>query len=205
MSETNAIRTLVRGRKTQNWLAIALVASVLVNIATPVYYSLQAKAKDQVVVFDIASGTLILSPVVDPSDNREILTLCATWAAKSILDRSPAGLENEDLIPILFDVQTARKARDEYSTVKAQYVSKSLRSHVEIKSIDTQPIGNGLIKARVIGQVIITGTMNGESIQEVQPVTLDLSLARNPDLGRNKRYPLMCFAYAYAPPELANK
>jgi hypothetical protein len=31
----------------------------------------------------------------------------------------------------------------------------------------------------------------------VQPVTLELSLARNPDLGRNKRYPLMCFGYSY--------
>jgi hypothetical protein len=205
MTESTPARTLARGRKTQNWLAVALVASVLVNIATPVYYSLQAKARDQVVVFDLASGSLILSPLVDPADSREILTLCATWAAKSILDRSPAGLENEELIAILFDAPTARKVRDEFAGVKAQYGAKSLRSHVEIKSIDVQPIGNALIKARVTGQVIIAGTINGESIQEVQPVTLDLSLARNPDLGRNKRYPLMCFSYAYAPTELANK
>ena len=205
MTDSMPIRTLARGRKAQNWLAVALVVSVLVNIATPVYYSLQAKAKDQVVVFDLASGSLILSPLVDPADSREILTLCATWAAKSILDRSPAGLENEELISILFDAQTARKVRDEFAGVKAQYAAKSLRSHVEIKSIDAQPVGNGLIKSRVTGQVIIAGTINGESIQEVQQVALDLSLARNPDLGKNKRYPLMCFAYAYASADLAKQ
>ena len=63
---SNAANTLARGRKTSNWLAIALAASVVINIATPVYYSLQSKVRDQVVVFDLASGSLLLSPLVDP-------------------------------------------------------------------------------------------------------------------------------------------
>jgi hypothetical protein len=204
MSESPA-RTLARGRKTANWLSIALVFSVLINIGTPVYYSLQAKHKDELLVFDIASGTLLLSPLVDPSSAKEILDLSSSWAAKSILDRSPAGLENEDLLAILFNSETARKVRDEFAAVKTQYAQKNLRSHVEIKSIDAQGVGNGLIKSRVTGQVVITGTLNGESIQEVQPVVLDLSLARNPDLGRNKRYPLMCWSYSYVETPLAKK
>jgi hypothetical protein len=156
-------------------------------------------------VFDLASGTLILSPLVDPASAKEVLEVSATWAAKSVLDRSPAGLENEDLIAILFNSETARKVRDEFAGVKAQYAAKNLRTHVEIKSVDAQPIGNGIIKARVVGQVIIIGTLNNQAIQEVQPVTLDVSLARNPDLGRNRRYPLMCFGYSYASPEVAKK
>jgi hypothetical protein len=194
---SNPARTLAKGRRTANWLAIALLASILFNIATPVYYSLQSKTKEKVVVFDLASGSLLLSPLVEPGDSKDILDISASWAAKSILDRSPAGLDNEELIAILFNSETGRKVRDEFDKLKTEYVQKSLRSHVEIKMMDAQTVGNGIIKAKVTGQVIMTGTVHGTAIQDVQPVTLELSLARNPDLGRNKRYPLMCFGYSY--------
>jgi hypothetical protein len=193
-----AATRLARGRKTQNWLAIALVASVFINIGTPIYYSLAAKHKDEVVVFDLASGSLVVSPLVDPSASKEVLELSASWAAKCLLDRSPAGPDNDQLISILFDTSTAKKLRDEFNALKVQYTNKNLRSRVEIKAIDAQPVGQGLIKAHVIGQVVITGVLNGSAIQEVQPVAVDFNLARNPDLGRNKRYPLMCFGYEYA-------
>jgi hypothetical protein len=61
----SASHTLARGRKTQNWLAIALVASGLTNIAVPVYFWSTSHVRDQVVVFDLASGSLLLSPMVD--------------------------------------------------------------------------------------------------------------------------------------------
>jgi hypothetical protein len=194
---SNPARTLAKGRKTANWLAIALVASVLFNIATPVYYALQSKTKDKVIVFDLASGSLLLSPLVDPGDSRDILDISATWAAKAILDRSPAGLDNDELVGLLFNGETGRKVRDEFAVLKTQYVQKSLRSHVEIKSIDAQSVGGGIIKAKVVGQVILTGTVHGNAIQEVQPVGLELNLAKNPDLGRNRRYPLVVWGYSY--------
>jgi len=194
---SNPARTLAKGRKIANWLAIALLVSVLFNISTPIYYSLQAKLKDKVVVLDLASGSLLLSPLVDPADSRDILNVSTSWAAKAILDRNPAGLDNDELIGVLFNSETARKIRDEFAALKAQYLQKSLRSHIEIKAIDSQAVGNGIIKAKVVGQLLLTGTLHGTAIQEVQPVTLELSLARNPDLGRNKRYPLMCFGYSY--------
>jgi len=31
----------------------------------------------------------------------------------------------------------------------------------------------------------------------VHPVAVEVNLARNPDLGRNKRYPLLCYGYSY--------
>jgi hypothetical protein len=198
MNQTSPARTLAKGRSKANWLAIALMVSVLFNIGTPIYYSLQARSKDKVVVLDLASGSLLLSPLVDPGDSKDILSVITSWAAKAILDRNPAGLDNEELIGILFNSETSRKIRDEFASLKTQYVQKNLRSHVEIKSIDSQGIGNGIIKATVSGQVILTGTVHGTAIQQVQPVTLELSLARNPDLGRNKRYPLMCFGYSYS-------
>jgi hypothetical protein len=92
-----AARTLARGRRTQNWLAVALVGSGLFNIGVPIYFWSTSHVRDQVVVFDLASGSLLLSPMVDPSSSKEILETCSSWAAKCILDRSPSGLDNEDL------------------------------------------------------------------------------------------------------------
>jgi hypothetical protein len=194
---SNPARTLARGRKISNWLSIALVVSVLFNIATPIYYFVQSRTKDRVVVFDLASGSLLLSPLVDPGDSKEILDVSVSWVVKAILDRSAAGLENDALIPILLDRDTARKAREEFDKLKNEYTQKNLRSHVEIKSIDAQPVGDGTIKAKVTGQVILTGTLHGTAIQQVEPVAMEINLARNPDLGRNRHYPLMCFGYAY--------
>ena len=141
---TNPAKTLARGRKITNWLSIALVASVLFNIGTPIFYSIQGRAKDKIVVLDLASGDMLASPIVDPSDSKDILDISASWAVKSILDRSPAGLDNDDLVSVLFNSETGRKVRDEFSGLKNQYVTKNLRSHVEIKSIDAQSIGKGV-------------------------------------------------------------
>ena len=105
---SNPARTLAKGRRTANWLAMALVASVLFNIATPVYYSLQSKTKEKVVVFDLASGSLLLSPLVNPGDSKDILDISASWAAKAILDRSPAGLDNDELVGLLFNTPPPR-------------------------------------------------------------------------------------------------
>jgi hypothetical protein len=188
---------LARGKRTLTLLSTLLVISVLANIISPIYFWYQAHQKQNLVVFDLASGSLLLSPVVDPADSREILNVCAEWGAKSVLDRSPTGLDNDDLIGVLFNSETARKVHDEFGAVRDEYAAKKLRSHVEIKSIDAQTIGQGIIRATVVGQCIITGTVNGESIQEVKPITLQLSLARNPDLGKNRRYPLVVFGYQY--------
>jgi hypothetical protein len=190
-------KRLAYDRKSRNWMAIALVVSVVINIATPIYYTIATHLQNRVIVFDLASGSLLLSPLVDPSDSKEIVEISASWAAKTLLDRSPVGLDNDSLVTILFDKTTAKKVRDEFDSVKQQYLDKSLRSHVEIHTIDSQSIGNGRLKVRVTGQVIVTGVVHGSPIQEVQPVTVDFNLARNPDLGRNKRYPLMCYGYVY--------
>ena len=74
--------------------------------------------------------------------------------------------------------------------LKAQYVQKSLRSHVEIKAIDAQAVGNGIIKATVAGQVILTGMVHGTAIQEVQPVTLEVSSRAESGSGSEQKLPI---------------
>jgi hypothetical protein len=204
-----AARTLARGRRTSNWLAISLVASGLFNIAVPVYFWSTSHVRDQIVVFDLASGSLLLSPLVDPSSSKEIEETLSTWAAKCILDRSPAGLDNDALTTVLFNSETARKVREEFDGVHQQYIAKNLRSHLEIKSFEAQHISSSprgpYIKVRIVGQVIINGVVDGTVIQDPQHVTLDLDLFRNPDLTRVSRYPLVVCAYQYENQNVAKK
>ncbi len=198
-------------------MAIALVSSILFNIVIPIFCLLTLRMKRDVVLWDLTSGTLLVSPIVDPSDSKDILDTSSTMVARAIVNRSPAGFDDDKLIPILFDTDTARKVRGEmeaedpktHETVGKQYRDKNLRSRLEIENISGQSISNSIhgpyIKVRVTGQCIITGVVNGSVTYDVQSVTLDLSLVHNPYLGINKRYPLMCFEYSYGGQNVSKK
>jgi hypothetical protein len=200
-----AARTLARGRKTQNWLAIGLAASVALNVATPLYYSIQAKKTPKVVIFDTTSGTLLLSPLVDPSASKETVDIEGTWAARCVLDRTPAGLENEALLDLLFNTPSAKKAKEEFGAKKNEYQAKGLRSRVEVSEVSSQPIGPDQLKVRVSGQTVVTGTVDGELVQEVHPTVIDFHMGRNPDLGTNRRYPLVVLGYDYVQEKAATR
>jgi hypothetical protein len=199
---------LARGRRTVTLLSLFLGISVLANIVSPLYFWYQSGQKQNLVVFDLASGSLLLSPVVDPGDSKEILEISSSWGARVVLERDAMGLDHEDLMSVLFNSETARKVRDEYAAVHAEYTAKKLESHIRISSIDAQPVGKGLIRSTVGCECVTTGIVNGEPWREIKMLTLQLSLARNPDLGKNHRYPLVVVAYQYvdgAPAAVAEK
>src|SRR5690348_4276820 len=95
---SRAANALAYGRKTRNWLGIGLTASVLFNVAIPVWDGYQAGQRQQVVVLDMASGTMLLSPIVDPANSTEIIERSSLWAAQCLFDRSALGFRNPELI-----------------------------------------------------------------------------------------------------------
>jgi hypothetical protein len=114
-------------------------------------------------------------------------------------------LENEPLLEVLFDAPSAKKARDEFGPLKDQYQAKGLRSHMEVALVSSQGIGPDKLAVRVAGQVITTGKVNGEQVQEVEPKVIDFVMGRNPDLGSNKFYPLRVAGYEYAQQKAASR
>jgi hypothetical protein len=178
-------RTLAKGHQSRRVMTGILCVSVLGNILTPLWFSWPS------------SGSLLLSPLVDPASDKELVEITASWAARCLLNRSPAGFDDPRLLELLFLRAATEKADKEFSAVKQEYVAKNLRSKVEISQIKGQAVGDGMIVCRVTGQVIITGVVNGEAIQEINPTVIDFRLMRNPDLGRNRRYPLAVQDYAY--------
>lgn len=188
---------MARGRKTQNWLAIALTGSVFLNFATPIYYSVQAGRRQEVVVFDTASGTLLLSPIVDPGSTSEVLTQCCLWAAQCLLERSAVGFRHPELLRLMFNSDAAKKANAEWEREAREYKAKNLVSTVDVRRISPQAIGNGLLSAQIDCKVTVTGIVNGEPTRQDRDITVNFRFAKNPDLIRVHRYPLMVIDYSY--------
>jgi hypothetical protein len=191
----NATHTLARGRLARHWLIVALVGLVLLNVGMEIFRSVQTHKEKPVVVLDLNTGTMLLSSLTDPAHSSQITNQLCLWAVQCIENRNPAGLDNPELLEVLFDTPTAKKVKDEFEAKKAEYAQKSLRSHAEISGLDPQPVAPGFIKARVSGQVLRNGLLNGRPTQEVEPLDLEITFARNPDLGTNRSYPLMVVGY----------
>jgi hypothetical protein len=160
---------LARAKTFQTFLAGGYALSVLANVAMMYYSYRQAHREREVVVFDLSSGTLLVSPLVDPGSSKTTIDTTATWAVECVWDRSPDGLDHPELLNIIFDKSAAPRVRDEFDKVKQVYVEKKLLSHVRVKSIDGVPIGNGHLKVRVTGEVDINGVVHGGFLHGTQP------------------------------------
>jgi hypothetical protein len=196
---SNAGKMLARGRRSHNWLLIVVILLGLIIIGQGIFYAIESKTKDKITLIDPATGTVILTSIVDPIESNELLDQVSSWTAQTILDRNPAGLDDENLVPILFDQDTQKKVREEFAKLLPSYREKGLRAHIEIESVVPQTIreqGRTDILSTVVCQDVITGhDASGELRQEVKQVTLVLKFAANPYLNHAKHYPLMCIGY----------
>lgn len=197
----DASHALARAALVRKLLWIALGISMGFNLIFPLWDRWIESQKTAVTILDLASGSLVVSPLVQPTSSKEMIETMASWAVRALIDRSPAGFDDENTLRIIFLKAALEKAEKEWKDVKDQFVEKSLRQHVEIGSIQAQSIGEGLLLVRVEGQMVITGVVNGEATQEAQPLAINFKMARNPDLGRNMRYPLAVFDYEYTKKE----
>jgi hypothetical protein len=198
--QPDASLALARAAKVRKLVWLCLGVSLCFNLFFPIWDRWMDSRKTAFTILDLSSGSLVVSPVVEPGSSKELIETMASWAGRALLDRNPAGFDDENTLRLVFLKKAFEKAQKEWTGVKDQFVEKSLRQHVEIGLIQAQA-AEGLILVRIEGQVIITGVVNGEAIQEVQPIAVNLKMARNPDLGRNKRYPLAVVDYDYTKKE----
>src|SRR4051812_6623899 len=125
----NATHTLARGRLARHWLIVALTGAILLNVGMEIFRSVQAHKEKPVVVLDLNTGTMLLSSLTDPARSAQITNQMVLWAAQCIENRTPAGLDNPELLEVIFDTPTAKKVKDEFEAKKTEYSQKSLRSH----------------------------------------------------------------------------
>jgi hypothetical protein len=195
---------LARGRQTHRWTVFALGASVALNLAYPVWYAWREDRRQQMVVFDTQSATLLACPVVDAGGSDDT-THCCLMAALCLFDKSAIGFRYPEILRLLFNADARKKAQAEWEKEAAQYKAKSLKATVDVKRILPQPLRYGRVNAQLDCIVSLEGRVNGQPVVEDRPVTVNFQFARNDDLLHRGRYGLMVIDYSYATPAVAKQ
>ena len=192
--------SLASARITVRLLWIALIVSLCAHCVIPAYIITAMAHPEKVALMD-GTQSLIIAPLVPVEQSREIIETISYWAAKSFLDRGPQGFEAADTMDRVFLPAASEKAKAEFKAVAAEFAKKSIHQKLEIARIDLQPLNDGVILSRVVGQILTQARVGDEQVNQPLPITLNLKLVRNPYLGRNQRYPYAVMDYAFGQPE----
>jgi hypothetical protein len=195
-----AANSLASARQTVRLLWIALIVSLCAHCVIPAYI-ISAMAHPEKVALMDGTQSLIITPLVPIEQSHEILETISYWAAKSFLDRGPQGFDATDTLDRVFLPAAAEKAKIEFKAVAEEFAKKNIHQKLEIGRIDLQPLEDGVILSRVVGQILIQAEVGDEQVNQPQPIALNLKLVRNPYLGRNQRYPYAVIDYAFGKPE----
>jgi hypothetical protein len=195
-----AANSLASARINVRLLWIALIVSLCAHCVVPAYIVTAMAHPEKVALMD-GTQSLIITPLVPVEQSREILETISYWAAKSFLDRGPQGFDAADTMERVFLPAASEKAKAEFKVVAAEFARKSIHQKLEIARIDLQPLNDGVILSRVVGQILTQAQVGDEQVNQPQPITLNLKLVRNPYLGRNQRYPYAVTDYAFGQPE----
>ncbi|HEY0791397.1 MAG TPA: hypothetical protein VGD78_10080 [Chthoniobacterales bacterium] len=198
-----AAHQLARQRRAVRWLWGALGVSLLAHLVIPAFLVATLTRPEKVALLD-GTESLVIAPLVPAEESREVIETVSYWAAKSFLDRGPQGFDAPDTLERVFLPEAAKKAKAEFANVAEESSKKNIHQKLEIARIDWQRLGDGLLLSRVVGQLLTQAQIGDEQVNQPQPVTLNLKLARNPFLGRNKRYPYAVVDYNFGPPEVLN-
>jgi hypothetical protein len=198
-----AAHQLARQRQVVRWLWLALGFSLLAHLVVPAFLVAALTRPEKVALLD-GTESLVIAPLVPVEESKDVIETVSYWAAKSFLDRGPQGFDAPDTLERVFLPNAAKKAKAEFGGVAEECSKKNIHQKLEIARIEWQRLGDGLLLSRVVGQVLTQAQIGDEQINQPQPVTLNLKLARNPYLGRNKRYPYAVTDYSFGPPETLN-
>lgn len=192
--------TLSRGWFNQK-MAHGLIALLIVLLAvSPVYWHSKFSEDRNLLIFDVTSGAVLTAPVVDPARAVNLIEHESSLAAMCILNRSENGLVMDRFIPPLFLKPGAEAVRLEYAKQQPVFREKHMTSTVEIRSVDADHTGPGMVRSKVTGEVTLSGVAEGKPFETKQEITLLLELRRNPDPTENVRYyPLAVLSYSYTP------
>jgi hypothetical protein len=196
-----AANTLARSRMTVRLLWLAVVILVVGHMIVPISIVGALSRPEKVALLD-GTESVIVATLVPPEQADEIQDAIAYAAGKALLDRNPQGFDAPESLRRLFSPELVKKIETEFEKEeKEQYDKKQLHQKLEVARIDRQKLSGDMVVATIFGQVLTTADLGEESVTEPAWVKLNLKLARNPFLGRNKRFPYMVVDYWFSKPE----
>ena len=177
------------------WCVIACLA-VGLCILQPYLILKAASGKERVVVLD-GAGTFSVSPVLGFEDAKELHEAMTIWATLALLQRNPRDFDYPDVLQKLFLTDAFSKAQKDRDAAKSEFEVKNIHQKPEVFKMDILRTREDRVLVRVEGQLIRTGTFENQTFTEAPKFTLNLTLARNPNMIANKRYPLGVWSYDY--------
>ena len=196
-----AANALARSRMTVRLLWLAVVILVVGHMIVPIAIVNVLSKPEKVALLD-GTESVIIANLMPPDQADDIQDAIAYAAGKALLDRNPQGFDAPESMRRLFSPDLVKKIETEFEKQeKEQYEKKQLHQKLEVARIDRQKLGGDMVVATIFGQVLTTADLGEESVTEPAWVKLNLKMARNPFLGRNKRFPYMVVDFWFAKPE----
>jgi len=196
-----AANALARSRMTVRLLWLAVVILVVGHMIVPIAIVNVLSRPEKVALLD-GTESVIIANLMPPDQADDIQDAIAYAAGKALLDRNPQGFDAPESMRRLFSPDLVKKIETEFEKQeKDQYEKKQLHQKLEVARTDRQKLGGDMVVATIFGQVLTTADLGEESVTEPAWVKLNLKMARNQFLGRNKRFPYMVVDFWFAKPE----
>jgi hypothetical protein len=132
---------------------------------------------------------------------REALALpkiAAGQAVRAMLDRTPAGIEDNDTIELMFSRTARDKLADFLKAQEAVFREYGYHQKAEIAGTEIVADPDGTYRARVTGQLIRTGVFNEGPKLDRLNFMLILYFFRNENAVVNRQYPLGVWNFDYS-------
>ena len=175
------------------WFVVALLA-VGCAIIQPYLIISAYHAQERVVILDEA-GTFHVSPLLNFEDANRLHISQALLACIALFQRNPNGFDYPELLEKMFLPDALAKAKEYQSNELPEFKAKQVHQKVEVFRIDVLQTRNDVVLVEVAGQLLRVGVFNGQSFTESPKFKARFTLARNPRLTQNGRYPMAIWQF----------
>lgn len=175
------------------WCLVALV-TLGFCIVQPFLIIRAYRTRERVVVLD-GSGTYHVSPLLGFEEASQLHEQHALLACLALFSRNPAGFDHPELLEKLFLPDALKQAQTEAAATAAEFTAKSLHQKPEVLKVTVLETRENVVLVQVEGQLIRTGVVAGQTFTEAPAFTARFTLARNPNLAANGRFPLAVWRY----------
>jgi hypothetical protein len=172
------------------WKVIAL--AVCLGAMTLSWLTIRAgRATELIHVMDTA-GNVTTGPVEPLANSRGFFNTTAIYATNAAMQRSPAGFDLRELLPLYFTPRAVQKLEDDLKKQADDIRRRNLQIKPLIDVIgDPVAAGSNRI-VEVKGRLVVAGAYAGRSFYDEPDYRLVFTFERNPDLGKAGAYPWVC-------------
>ncbi|PTY05263.1 hypothetical protein DB347_17520 [Opitutaceae bacterium EW11] len=134
-------------------------------------------------------GGVVQGPLEPLSSSRGYFTITSINAVQAAFQRSAAGFDLPEMVPLYYSAKARRTLDDDTSRRTEDFRRRHLTTKPVIESITPpEPAGNGRI-VRVTGRLQCTGAVNGRVFYEEPGYEMLLVFRPNSDLGNKAALP----------------